>query len=75
MAKQKKKRNKQYTGIGARVEHTTVTKLTAVRRNFAQQWWLEKKQFAKPILIAAAVAIVVIWLIFELLRAVGVFGR
>jgi hypothetical protein len=75
MAKQKKKRNKQYTGVDARIERPTVTKLTAVKRNFVQQWWLEKKQFAKPVLIAAAVAIVVIWLVIELLRIAGVFGR
>lgn len=75
MAKQKKKRNKQYTGAGARVERTTVTKVRAVKRNFVQQWWLEKKQFAKPVLIAVAVAIIVVWLIIELLRAAGVFGR
>lgn len=75
MAKQKKKRNKQYTGVDARVERPTVTKLTAVKRNFIQQWWLEKKQFAKPVIIAAVAAIIVIWLIIELLRAVGVFGR
>jgi hypothetical protein len=75
MVKQKKKRNKQYTGADASVKQTTVTKVTAVKRNFIQQWWLEKKQFAKPALIAAGVIVIVIWLLIELLRAVGVFGR
>ncbi len=75
MAKQKKKRNKQYTGADASVKQPSVTRLTAANRNGVQQWWFEKKQFAKPALIAAAVAIIVIWLVFELLRATGVFGR
>lgn len=70
MGKQKKKRNKVYTGAGASVTQTTVTRVRAENRNKAQQWWLEKKRFAKPVLITAAVALVVIWLLFELVRAV-----
>lgn len=75
MAKQKKKRNKQYTGADASIKQPSVTRLTAANRNAVQQWWFEKKQFAKPALIAAGVAIVVIWLLFELLRATGILGR
>lgn len=75
MAKQKKKRNKQYSGANASSKQPIITRVQAVKRNPVSQWWLEKKQIAKPILIAAAVAIVVIWLIFELLRIIGVFGR
>ncbi len=75
MAKQKKKRNKQYTGADASVKQPTITKLTAVKRNPVQQWWLEKKQFAKPVIIAGIAAIVIIWLLIELLRILGVFGR
>lgn len=71
MAKQKKKRNKVYTGAGASVTQTTVTRLTAENRNKAQQWWLEKKRFAKPALIAVVVAAVVVWLLFELIRAIS----
>jgi hypothetical protein len=74
MAKQKKKRNKQYTGVNASIKQPTITKVTAVKRNFVHQWWLEKKQFAKPALIAAGVVVIVVWLLIELLRAVGVLG-
>ena len=70
MTKQKKKRNKVYTGQDASVTRPTVTRLTAANRNFAQQWWYEKKRFMKPVLIAAAVATVVIWLLIELVRII-----
>lgn len=75
MTKQKKKRNKQYAGADASIKQPTITRVQAVKRTRISQWWLEKKQFAKPVLIAAAVATIVVWLIFELLRIVGVFGR
>jgi hypothetical protein len=75
MAKSKKKRNKQYTGINASIQQPTITRVQAVKRNPLSQWWLEKKRIAKPVLIAAVVVIVVVWLIFELLRITGVFGR
>jgi len=75
MAKQKKKRNKQYTGADASIKQPSVTKLTAANRSSLSQWWFEKKKFAKPALIASGVAIIIVWLVIELLRAVGVFGR
>ena len=68
MAKQKKKRNKVYKGAGAAVTQPTVTRISAVKRNKLQQWWLEKKRIAKPVSIAALVVVVVAWLIFELVR-------
>jgi len=71
MAKQKKKRNKAYTGQDAAQARPVVTKLTATNRNKLQQWWFEKKAIAKPVLIGVAVAIVVIWLLFELIRVIG----
>lgn len=70
MGKQKKKRNKVYTGAGASVTKTTVTRVTAENRSKIKQWWLEKKRFAKPALIAGGVGVVVIWLLVELVRAV-----
>jgi hypothetical protein len=69
MAKQKKKRNKVYTGADASVTRPTVTRISAENRNGIQQWWFEKKRFAKPVLIGVVVAIVVIWLLIELIRA------
>lgn len=75
MPKQKKKRNKQYTGSGASIKQPSVTKLVAANRHPIHQWWVEKKQFAKPALIAGGVVIVIVWLLFELLRLTGIFGR
>jgi len=68
MAKQKKKRNKSYTGADAKITRPSVTKVKAVKRNRVQQWWLDNKRIAKPVLIAAAVVLVVVWLIIELIR-------
>jgi hypothetical protein len=68
MAKQKKKRSKIYTGADASVARPVITRIQAVKRNKLQQWWFEKKKIAKPVLIAVAVAIVVIWLLVELIR-------
>lgn len=70
MAKQKKKRNKVYSGVDASVTRPVVTRIQAVKRNRIQQWWFEKKRVAKPILIAGIVLIVVVWLLFELIRAI-----
>ena len=69
MAKQKKKRNKAYTGEGAKMTQPAVTRISAVHRHPLKQWWHDKKRIAKPLLIVAAVVVVVIWLIVELIRA------
>jgi hypothetical protein len=71
MAKQKKKRNKVYTGADASISRPVVTRISAVKRNRIQQWWFEKKRIAKPVLIAVAVVIVVVWLVIELIRIVS----
>lgn len=70
MAKQKKKRNKQYQGAGASVTRPVVTRISAANRNSLQQWWFEKKRIAKPVLIASGVVALVIWLVVELVRIV-----
>ena len=72
--KQKKKRNKVYRGADASATKPTVTRLSAANRNALSQWWFEKKRIAKPVLIAVAVGIVVIWLLFELVRIVSGSG-
>ncbi len=71
MTKQKKKRNKVYAGKDATLARPIITHLSAVNRHPIHQWWYEKKQFAKPILIAAGVAIIVVWLIVGLVRVVS----
>lgn len=70
MAKQKKKRNKSYTGADAAVTRPTITRIEAVNRNKVSQWWFEKKRIAKPALITSGVVILVVWLIYELLRII-----
>jgi hypothetical protein len=69
MSKVKKKRNKTYQG--AAVTRPTVTRMTAANRNAVSQWWFEKKRIAKPVLIAVAVGIVVVVLLFELIRLIS----
>lgn len=71
MAKQKKKRNKVYRGQDASIERPTVTRISAANRNRLQQWWLDRKQVVKPVATVALIALIVIWLIFELVRAVS----
>lgn len=66
--KQKKKRNKQYKGADAAVTRPSVTRITAANRSKVGQWWFERKKILKPILIAALVIAVIVWLIFELIR-------
>jgi len=66
--KQKKKRNKQYTGIDAAVSRPVVTKISAVNRTKLGQWWFDRKRILKPVLIGAAVALGLVWLILELVR-------
>ena len=66
--KVKKKRNKQYTGIDAALTKPSVTRISAANRSKIGQWWFERKRVLKPVLITAAIVIVVIWLILELVR-------
>jgi hypothetical protein len=66
--KQKKKRNKVYTGVDAAVSRPVITKISAANRNFIGQWWFEHKRIARPIIIAALIAAAVVVLIIELVR-------
>lgn len=71
MAKQKKKRTKVYTGQDAAVARPSVTRISAANRNKLQQWWFDNKRIVKPVAIAVAVGIVIIWLLIELIRVLG----
>lgn len=66
--KQKKKRNKAYTGSDAAQTRPSVTRISAVQRSKPRQWWHDNKRIAKPVLITAMVVAVVIWLVYELIR-------
>ena len=66
--KQKKKRNKVYTGADAALSRPVITKISAANRNPISQWWFEKKRIARPIIIGVAVVFVLIILIIEIVR-------
>lgn len=66
--KVKKKRNKQYQGAGAAQARPEITRVTAVRRNKFQLWWLEKKPIVKPVSIAVGVVTALGIIIYELFR-------
>lgn len=74
MVKQKKKRNKAYSGSDAADARPTITRISAVNRSRLGQWWFDRKRILRPVLIAAAVIIVVIWLIIELVRIATAAG-
>lgn len=69
--KQKKKRNKVYTGADAAIDRPVVVKISAVNRSKIGQWWFDHKRIARPVLITVAVVAVVTWLIIELFRIVS----
>ncbi len=69
--KVKKKRNKQYRGADAAITKPSVTRISAANRSKIGQWWFERKQIAKPILITAAIVLGVIWLVIELIRIIA----
>lgn len=70
MGKTKKKRNKVYRGADAKQATPQIVKVEAIDRSKPRQWWHEKKRIAKPVIITVTIALVVVWLLSELLRAV-----
>lgn len=71
MSKNKKKRNKTYSGADAAITKATVTRIEAVSRNKVSQWWFDNKKIAKPVMIAAAVIAFIIMLIVQVVRLLG----
>lgn len=70
MAKQKKKRNKSYTGAGAKVTQPSVVRVEAVKRSKTGQWWHERKKFVRPVTTVVGVAILVIVILSGLLQLI-----
>jgi hypothetical protein len=68
MKKQKKKRNKAYTGVDAATDRPVITRISAANRNKIAQWWFEHKRIMKPVLIAAGVVLVLVVLILEIVH-------
>lgn len=71
MTKQKKKRTKKYSGQDAAVSRPTITRVTAVKRNKAQLWWLDRKRLLRPLFIVIAVITAAVWLVVELVRVLS----
>jgi hypothetical protein len=68
--KQKKKRNKVYTGVDAAIDRPVV-KISAVNRSKVGQWWFDHKRIARPIIITVLIVGAIVWLIIELFRIAG----
>ena len=70
----KKKRNKKYQGEDAKQNapsvEPTIHRYEAVQRSALGEWWQTKKRIARPVAIAVGIAIVVIWLIVEVIRMI-----
>lgn len=68
MAKQKKKRNKAYTGADAAITRPVITRIQATNRSKIGQWWFDRKRVLKPVLITTGIILLIVWLIIELIR-------
>ena len=68
--KQRKKRNKAYTGADAAITRPVVTKISAVNRSKPGQWWFDHKRIAKPIIITSLVIIAIVILIIQLISLI-----
>jgi hypothetical protein len=68
MGKNKKKRNKVYTGTDAAITRPVITRISAVNRTRLGQWWFDHKNAAKPVLISSGVAIAIIVIVVELVH-------
>lgn len=72
MGKNKKKRNKKYTGVDAAISQPVITRIEAVNRNKVSQYWFDHKKIAKPMLIGSGVVAFLVILIFQIVQ---LFGR
>jgi hypothetical protein len=69
MSKQKKKRNKPYTGRDA-ASTPTVHRYTAVAKSPTREWWDDHKRLIKIVGGATAGVAIVGWLLFEFFRMI-----
>lgn len=68
MSKQKKKRNKPYTGADAASKGPVVHKYVAVERSPLGEWWLDHKRAVKLSSLIGGGGALVIWFLYEALR-------
>lgn len=66
----KKKRDKKHHKHNVAADRPVIVKVSAVKRHPAHQWWVDHHRVAKPVLIAAAIAVVVIVCIVGLIDAI-----
>ena len=70
MGKNKKKRNKVYSGVDAAINKPIITRIEAANRSKLGQWWFDNKKIAKPIIKAASILIVVIVIVIGIVYAI-----
>ena len=68
MAKQKKKRNKVYTGAEAAITRPIITRISATNRSKIGQWWFDNKKILKPILKTSGIVLFIILMIIEIVH-------
>ena len=68
MGKNKKKRNKKYSGSNAAKTEPTIIKIEAVNRNKLAQWWFDHKRIGKPVLIGLVILFFIIIIVDQILR-------
>lgn len=68
MAKNKKKRNKQYTGVDAAITKPVITRISATNRSKIGQWWFERKATLLPIMKTVGIVIFIIIIVIQLVR-------
>lgn len=71
MAKQKKKRTKKYSGVDAAQTRPSITRVQAVNRSHAGQWYYERKRVIKPVAIFVAVVAGLITLVIGFLTSIS----
>lgn len=70
MGKNKKKRNKPYTGADAAIIKPIITHIEAANRSKIGQWFFENKKLVKTIAIAAGIVVFVVVIVFGIVRLV-----
>ena len=63
MSKQKKKRNKKYTGADASTNRPSITRVSAVQRSALSQWLFDHKRTVKFTGIAIVVVLVIVLIV------------
>jgi hypothetical protein len=71
MGKNKKKRNKAYTGPGAAITKPVITKVAAVDRSKLSQWIFEHKSILKTVITVVLIAGAVTFIVLEIIRALN----